>query len=82
MGYHIKKIKKGVNGEASKIQEELDELIDAEIQGCKIMALVELSDMVGAIDLYLKKHHPDTNLEDLIKMSEITARAFKSGARS
>jgi hypothetical protein len=82
MGYHIKKIKKGILGESSKILEEVLELQDAEDQNCKIMALVELSDLIGAISLYLKKNYPDISLDDLVKMSEITARAFKSGDRS
>lgn len=80
-GYHITEIKKGEIGESSKILEEVHELQDAEIQNCKIMALVELSDLIGAIQLYLEKHHPDTSLEDLVKMSFITRRAFESGSR-
>lgn len=35
----------GKFGEASKIREELDEFIDACEQGCKLMALQELSDI-------------------------------------
>jgi hypothetical protein len=81
MGYHIKKIKKGQIGEASKILEEVHELIDSEQQDCKIMALVELSDIYGAVELYLKKHHPNISMNDLKKMSDITQRAFKTGAR-
>lgn len=80
-GYHLNEIPRGTNGELSKIQEELLEAVDAEQQNCKIMLLVELSDMVGAIKLYLEKHHPEVNLEDLEIMADITARAFRSGAR-
>lgn len=80
-GYHLKPIAKGQIGESSKIKEEVEELIDAEEQGAKIMALVELSDLYGAIELYLEKHHPDTTMNDLKVMSEITQRAFKSGER-
>lgn len=43
--YHIRKIRRGKFGEASKIREELDEFIDACEQGCKLMALQELSDI-------------------------------------
>jgi hypothetical protein len=43
MGYHLRPISKGVLGEASKIQEELDELLDAEAQQNKILAMVELT---------------------------------------
>lgn len=80
-GYHINPIEKGELGEISKIQEEVDELRDAHEQQSKIMELVELSDLVGAIRLYLGKHHPDTTLQDLIIMADITARAFANGRR-
>ena len=45
------------------------------------MELVELSDLYGAIDLYLKVHHPGISMEDLAIMSRITERAFQSGRR-
>lgn len=80
-GYHLREITKGVLGESSKILEEVHELMDAEDQQCKIMALVELSDLLGAIDLYLKKNYPDMTLEDLQIMAKITKRAFESGQR-
>ena len=80
-GYHVTSIKKGTLGDTSKIQEELEELLDAESQRCKIMELVELSDLYGAINSYLKKHHPGVAMGDLEKMSSITERAFKSGRR-
>lgn len=81
-GYHLKEIPKGVLGDLSKVFEELHEASDAEEQGAKVMVLVELSDVLGALDAYLKNHHPGVGLEDLIKMSEITQRAFKSGRRT
>lgn len=80
-GYHIKAIVPGVYGEPSKIREELDEFLDAIEQGSSILALVELSDLIGAIEGYLDKHHSSTSLQDLIKMSNITKRAFKNGHR-
>lgn len=80
-GYHLKAITKGQLGLSSKIREELEELEDAEAQNCKIMALLELSDLIGAIEAYLQKQYPNLNLEDLIKMSKITQRAFQSGER-
>lgn len=43
------------------------------------MELVELSDIIGAIELYLEKYHSD--IQELIKMSNITKRAFKNGHR-
>lgn len=80
-GYHLASIEKGKIGELSKIVEELQEALDAESQGSKVMVLVELSDLVGAVRLYLEKHHPSIGLEDLVKMSDITRRAFESGHR-
>jgi hypothetical protein len=80
-GYHLMQFPRGEYGELSKIQEELNEITDSVCQDCKIMALVELSDLYGAIEGYLEKHHPDITMEDLRKMSAITKRAFRSGAR-
>ena len=79
MGYHIKQIKKGVLGEVSKIREELEELEDALEQDCKIMAVVEMSDLYGALKALAEKY--GYSIYDLAKMSEITARAFKDGSR-
>lgn len=81
MSYHITKIEPGVYGEASKIREEFEEFMDAsETQGCKVMELVELSDMIGAIEAYVKLKY-NMNLNDLIQMSNVTKRAFNSGHR-
>lgn len=80
-GYHIKHIEKGILGEPSKIREELEEFMDAVDQDVSIMALVELSDLVGAIEAYLKKYHPQITVDDLKKMSEVTCRAFMNGHR-
>lgn len=82
MGYHVAEIKKGQVGWLSKIQEELDEANDAEEQGCKILLLVELSDILGAVDQYLEKNFSDISMDDLQKMSKITQSAFKDGSRS
>lgn len=81
IGYHMTEIEKGELGNLSKIREELDEAIDAEKQQCKIMTLVELSDMMGAIESYLESNFADITLQDLITMSDITKRAFKAGRR-
>lgn len=81
MGYHIKEIERGELGEPSKIREELEEFMDAIDQNCSVMALLELSDLLGAIRAYLAKHHPSISLLDLLQMAKITERAFKSGAR-
>ncbi len=81
MSYHLKEIPKGVYGESSKILEEVLELQDAEAQDAKIMALAELSDILGAIDGYIERHYPDISMDDLYIMAVLTARAFKSGHR-
>ena len=81
-GYHITTIPSGVFGEASKISEEVAELIDAETQGCRIMMIVELSDMVGAIEAYLETQKLGVTMQDLQRMAHITKRAFKNGHRS
>lgn len=81
MGYHLTEIQKGKLGDSSKILEELQELMDAESQDCKLMVLLELSDIIGAIELYLQKNYPDISLRDLIIMNKITQRAFLDGSR-
>ena len=81
-GYHLSEIQKGEVGESSKLLEEVLELQDAERQGCKIMALIELSDLIGAVDVYVERHHPDTTFDDLVIMAKITRRAFDNGHRT
>lgn len=79
LGYHTIEIKKGILGKTSKIQEELDELKDAEKQQSKIMMMVELADLYGAIEEYCKEQN--ITIEDLKIFSDITKRAFKNGRR-
>lgn len=79
-GYHIIKIPKGVVGNFSKIEEEFLELKDAISQGAKIMELVELSDLYGAIEIYINEKH-NLTMKDLQIMSDITRRVFKHGYR-
>lgn len=81
-GYHKREIAKREFGTLGKITEELEELADAKEQGVKIMELVELSDLIGAIEGYLENNHPGISLQDLIAMSEVTKRAFKNGRRN
>ena len=57
------------------------ELQDAEKQQAKVMALVELSDIIGAVEHYLRVHHSSVSIEDLIVMAHITKRAFDNGRR-
>lgn len=79
-GYHITHIPKGIIGQFSKIEEELAEAADAREQGCRIMELVELSDLYGALELYVQKSFGMT-MNDLKNMSDITQRAFRNGRR-
>ena len=78
-GYHLNEITKGVLGEISKIQEEVNELLDAEQQNSVIMIGCELSDLYGAVEAYAQKYNLTMN--DLSIMSNITKRAFEVGER-
>lgn len=80
MGYHKAKIKKGHYGSFSKIQEEYQELQDARDQDDSILELVELSDLVGAIDGYMKSKYLMT-IEDVIKFAKKTQSSFEKGER-
>lgn len=80
-GYHLKAIPKGKFGYSSKIMEEVLELQDAENQACKIMVLVELSDLLGAVSGYLRQNFPGITVRDLEIMSQVTERAFVNGHR-
>lgn len=79
-GYHVNPIQKGVLGEFSKIEEEFFEAQDAELQQNKLMLLLELSDLLGAIEAYAERHN--LTLDDLIVMKDATKRAFRSGRRA
>ena len=78
-GYHLTNFPKGILGEISKIEEELNELKDAEKQKSKVMMMIELSDLYGAIEEYCIKNN--LTMEDLKIFSDITKRAFKNGHR-
>jgi hypothetical protein len=79
MGYHKTEIAKGVLGEPSKIQEELDELIDADLQGNTILAMCELADIYGALEALAVKR--GLTMQDLATMAHATAEAFRDGER-
>lgn len=79
MSYHRNEIRKGVFGQISKIQEELDELNDAEEQEVKILIACELSDLYGALEGYATRK--GLTMDDLKQMSDLTKKAFQSGAR-
>jgi len=83
MGYHVKEIQRGTYGELSKIKEEVDEALDAEEQNNPIIVLVELADIVGAIEGYLEKNFNGTiKMKDVFVMAKATRRAFESGDRT
>jgi len=79
MGYHTRDIEKGVLGQFSKIKEEFQEAEDAFIQNDDILMIVELADMVGAIEEYVKKWNLD--LLSLKQFSDKTKSAFRDGTR-
>lgn len=78
-GYHRREIPKGKFGEVSKIEEEYLEFQDALDQNNPIMVLCELSDMVGAIEGYIKRYN--ITLDQLIEMKNATKSAFQTGYR-
>lgn len=80
-GYHLTPIVRGQLGEVSKIREEVEELCDAGRQGVRIMELVELSDLYGAMEAFLEKHFPGFSMKDVADMSAVTRRAFRNGRR-
>ena len=80
MGYHINtNIPKGQIGEFSKITEEYHELNDAYLQDDKILQICELTDLIGAIEEYIKKFN--LTIDDLKKFSDKTKQAFKENKR-
>lgn len=79
-GYHVTHITKGLFGEASKIEEEFQEWKAAINQEVKVLELVELSDLIGAIEGYVVNKFSMT-LDDLVKMKNLTAKAFLDGTR-
>ncbi len=78
-GYHTVRIKRGILGETSKIQEELDELKDAERQNVKILIHCELADLYGALEARAAKY--GLTMSDLHDMARLTELAFQRGFR-
>ena len=78
-GYHTVEIKRGELGKSSKIQEELDELLDAEKQGVKILIHCELADLYGALRECAATY--GLTMEDLRAMVDLTKSAFEVGQR-
>jgi len=80
MSYHLREIPRGTFGSHSKITEEYHEFMDAVEQQSPVLQLVELSDLIGAIEAYAEGTWNITLLE-LIMMKNATKRAFTSGVR-
>lgn len=62
-GYHKSKIKKGTLGTISKVQEEIDEYVDAKQQGIRIMEQLELADIYGALEELARMEY-DLTMDD------------------
>lgn len=71
-GFHQARITKGVLGELSKVREELEEAEDAAAQGQKLMLLIELADIVGAVELVAQRN--GATLDDLVAYARLRAR--------
>ena len=71
MKFHKREIHKGKYGEISKILEEVEEAIDSEEQGLRLMTLIELSDILGAVDGVLKKQFPNFTAEELLAFARL-----------
>jgi phosphoribosyl-ATP pyrophosphohydrolase len=80
MGYHKNEITKGILGEFTKINEEFEELTDANNQDNKVLIICELCDLIGAIEAYSTQNF-NLSLDDLIKMKDATKSAFQDGKR-
>jgi phosphoribosyl-ATP pyrophosphohydrolase len=79
MGYHKSNIDKGVYGQFSKVKEEYEELLDAKDQGDKILTILEICDLYGALEGYANTL--GYSIQDVIKFSNLTKEAFRDGSR-
>ena len=78
-GYHKRKIAKGTYGDISKVQEEIEEFLDSKEQGIKLMEMLELADIYGALEAVVETY--GITIEDIKMMSDVTKKAFKNGRR-
>lgn len=81
MGYHKREIAKGVYGELSKLEEEIEELKDAIEQDCYILQLNELADIWLAFLGFVRKKYPKISINDIAHMAQLTESAFNDGTR-
>ncbi len=80
MSYHEIKICKHEIGSPFKLEEEVHEYLDAVGSNNPIMAVQELSDIYGAIEIEAKKY--GITMENIKTMSDLTKSVFESGKRS
>ncbi len=66
-GYHINEIPLGVVGDFSKVVEEFLEFEDSLEQSAAVMALIELSDLLGAIQEFFSKNKKQSIFNELIE---------------
>ncbi len=79
-GYHLRQIvTKGIYGETSKIREELEELEEAGEQKNRILQIVEISDLYGALEAVAERL--GVTMLEVAAMAAATKRAFQSGER-
>lgn len=71
-GYHLYDIPKGVLGQYSKVIEEFQEFQDAIEQDATIMAIIELSDLIGSAKYYFYEKGQKNRWQDL--MAHILSR--------
>jgi len=67
--FHVHPVREGTYGELSKIQEELDEALDAETRGQELLLMIELADIIGAVAGVAERY--GYTLESLIQFSEL-----------
>lgn len=75
--WHKREITRGVYGEFSKVLEEVEEAEDALEQNNKLMYLIELSDIVGAIEGIVENY--GLTLEELITFSDKVKESKRNG---
>lgn len=80
MSYHKIKITKHEHDSPFKIGEEYLEFLDSIGTNNPIMAIQELSDLYGCIELQAKKL--GVTMDNLKKMSDLTREVFLSGSRN
>lgn len=70
--FHEKPVTRGVYGEFSKIQEELEEAIDAAERGQTLLLRIELANLIGAVKGVADKY--GFNFYELAQFSELVSR--------